>query len=142
MNHVNAEWQEYESSTHQDHVVAHVIGATALGYFQFDETLHLLLDIGFIWTIYLDGQMVLLPQSVAVSELELEAQTKAAIGTEVESLLTGSNDDLTHITAVNLTIGAVSFHEQGDRLRIVLSDGDCAITIEASIAERAFQIRL
>lgn len=63
-------WTEIETTTHQDHVIKHVIGATVLGWVIAGEAAHLLLDIGFLWTIYLDGEMNLLPQGVAVSELE------------------------------------------------------------------------
>lgn len=139
---MNSEWRECETTTHQDHVVAHVIGATALGYFVFDETLHLLLDIGFIWSIYLDGQMVLLPQGVAVSELEMKTETRAELYREVELVLAGLGDELRQLMVIELTIGSVSFHESGTRRRIVLSDGANEMTIEASIAERNFDVRL
>lgn len=67
---MNTEWVSKETTTHQDHVVAHVIAATVLGYFVLNEALFILLDIGFIWTVYLDGEMALLPQGVAIGELE------------------------------------------------------------------------
>jgi len=63
-------WTEVETSTHQDHVIKHVLGATVLGWTIAGEAAHLLLDMGFLWTIYLDGEMNLLPQGVAISELE------------------------------------------------------------------------
>ena len=59
-------WTMAETNTHQDHVIAHVIGATPLGHFIWDETAYIVLDIGFIWNIYLDMQMGLLPQGVAI----------------------------------------------------------------------------
>ncbi len=139
---MNSEWRESETTTHQDHVIAHVIDATALAYFIFDETLHLLLDIGFIWSIYLDGQMVLLPHGVAVSELEMQYQTRAEIAGEVESVLSGSVDDLKLVTSIEITIASVGFYENGERWRMVLSDDESEIVIEASIAERTLQVRL
>jgi hypothetical protein len=63
-------WTEVETSTHQDHVIKHVIGATVLGWCLAGEAAHFLLDIGFLWTIYLDGEMNLLPQGVAIAELD------------------------------------------------------------------------
>ena len=33
-----SEWTVAETNTHQDHVIAHVIGATVVGYFVWDET--------------------------------------------------------------------------------------------------------
>ena len=34
-------WSEKDTTTHQDHVIAHVLGATVLGYFILDEALYL-----------------------------------------------------------------------------------------------------
>src|SRR5688500_20394810 len=65
-------WEPAETNTHQDHVIAHVIGASVLGYFVWDETAYLLLDIGFIWNIYLDAEMGLMPQVGALAELQMD----------------------------------------------------------------------
>jgi len=54
-----------------------VVGATVLGWFIAGEAAHLLLDIGFLWTIYLDGEMNLLPQGVAISEMDADEITSA-----------------------------------------------------------------
>jgi hypothetical protein len=80
-------WKSHLTNTHQDHVIAHVIGATVLGYFIFDETAFLLLDIGFIWHMYLDGEMGLRPHPVAVTELETTTETKTQIQNEVDAAL-------------------------------------------------------
>src|SRR5258708_39200577 len=80
------QWAPEETSTHQDHVIAHVIGATVLGYFVLDETLHLVLAIGFIWRIYLDGQMVLLPQTAALGELEVDAAERNKLERDIDWL--------------------------------------------------------
>ena len=71
------DWNQIETTTHQDHVIAHVVGATVLGWFIAGEAAHLLLDIGFLWTIYLDGEMNLLPQGVAISEMDADEITSA-----------------------------------------------------------------
>src|SRR5438093_10929039 len=71
----SSEWSPLETTTHQEHVIKHVIGATVLGWFVAGEAAHLLLDIGFVWTIYLDGEMNLLPQGVAISELDADELT-------------------------------------------------------------------
>ena len=70
-------WLESETTKHQDHVIAHVLGASVLGWLVAGEAAHLLLDIGFLWTIYLDGEMNLLPQGVAISELDADEITSA-----------------------------------------------------------------
>ena len=67
-------WTPLETNTHQDHVIAHVIGATPLGHFIWDETAFILLDIGFIWNIYLDLEMGLVPHSVAIAELDADEE--------------------------------------------------------------------
>jgi len=67
-------WTPAETNTHQDHVIAHVIGATPLSYFIWDETAYLVLDIGFIWNIYLDMEMGLVPEGMAMSELGVDPE--------------------------------------------------------------------
>ena len=87
---LNPEWTETETTTHQDHVIKHVIGATVLGWFVAGEAAHLLLDIGFLWTIYLDGEMNLLPQGVAIAELdadEISAIDKTELSFDADLLL-------------------------------------------------------
>jgi hypothetical protein len=76
-----------QTNSHQDHVIAHVIGATPLGHFSWDETAYLLLDIGFIWNIYLNLEMGLLPHPVVVAELEAAETFKKELRSDVESLL-------------------------------------------------------
>lgn len=66
-----------ETSTYQEHVIKHTLGATVLGWCFTSDALHLLLDIGLLWTIYADGDMNLLPQGVALAELEPEQLTAA-----------------------------------------------------------------
>ena len=90
MNHISSDWIALETTTHQDHVIAHVLGATVLGWFVAGEAAHLLLDIGFLWTIYLDGEMNLLPQGVAISELdadEISSADKTALAFDADLLL-------------------------------------------------------
>jgi len=104
MNHNSSDWTECETTTHQDHVIAHVLGATVLGWFIAGEAAHLLLDIGFLWTIYLDGEMNLLPQGVAISELdaaEITSADKTALAFDADLLLSEGREasDLKRFTA-------------------------------------------
>lgn len=90
MTNASLDWTECETTTHQDHVIAHVVGATVLGWFIAGEAAHLLLDIGFLWTIYLDGEMNLLPQGVAISEMdasEITSVDKAEVAFDAQLLL-------------------------------------------------------
>ena len=79
-------WLAHETGTHQDHVIAHVVGATVLGYFTANEAAQLLLDIGFIWTDYLDGEMGLVPQVMAIAELELDEEEKSSLREDARQL--------------------------------------------------------
>ena len=63
-------WQPLETSTFQDHVIKHVLGATVLGWIVIGDAAHLLLDVGLLWTIYVTGEMDLMAQSVAIQDLE------------------------------------------------------------------------
>lgn len=80
-------WLPVNTTTHQDHVIAHVVGTTVLGYLVLADAVHFLLDIGFIWKIYVDGEMGLLPHPVAVSELEVADDERKEIAVEVDLLL-------------------------------------------------------
>ena len=112
-------WTVADTNTHQDHVIAHVIGATPLGHFIWDETAYLLLDIGFIWNIYLDMEMGLVPQSVAVAELN-----------ELRALVDEANDTSTG------PIESVELLENGDERRLVLNCESGKLLMETSLKQR------
>jgi len=142
-----AEWTPRETGTHQDHVIAHVVGATVLGYFVLEHAVHILLDIGFIWTIYLDGEMGLLPQSVMISELETDAETKARLREDIQSL----HDDgpgaegLAHFTAaaVDCLIAEVEFEGRGeDERRILIACEESCLTIETSLSTGDISVQI
>jgi len=84
------EWKPGQTGTHQDHVIAHVIGATVLGYFEADDALHLSLDINFIWTIFPDAEMGLVPQSLALKELNVGVEERARLGEDLQRLHDGA----------------------------------------------------
>ncbi|SRR6266508_862260 len=127
MVNVTSNWSPLETTTHQEHVIKHVIGATVLGWFIAGEAAHLLLDIGFLWTIYLDGEMNLLPKGVAIPELdadELNGADKATLAFDAELLLNEGREavGLKRFTAapVECLISAVElFARESDRLLIV-----------------------
>jgi len=135
---VTSDWTPEDTSTHQDHVIAHVIGASVLGYFIFDEALYILLDIGFVWTIFLGGEMGLLPHPVAISELEIDESARKQIQADVDVLLTG-NDASQELSKLRLPpatsrIEDVSFFAQGDRRRLLIAGEDASLAIETSLA--------
>ncbi len=114
-------WTAAETNTHQDHVIAHVIGATVLGHFIWDETAYLLLDIGFMWNIYLDMEMGLVPQAVAIREVD-------ELRSFVNELETGSYEPN--------PIESVELFEDGDERRLVLHGELRNLVIETSINHR------
>jgi len=122
-------WTPLETNTHQDHVIAHVIGATPLGHFVWDETAYLLLDIGFVWNIYLDMEMGLLPQSVAIKELEADDAKKSELRSYFDQLLQSGNKEASPIESIEL-------FEDGDTRRLVLNCERQTVVIETSLSRR------
>ncbi|HEV7904902.1 MAG TPA: hypothetical protein VGO96_13755 [Pyrinomonadaceae bacterium] len=86
---MTVEWTPEQTGTHQDHVIAHVLGATVLGYFKAEDALHLALDIGFIWTIFADAEMGLVPESLALKELNISEAERARLFEELRHLHEG-----------------------------------------------------
>jgi hypothetical protein len=117
-------WTPSETNKHQDHVIAHVIGATPLEYFVHDETAYVLLDIGFIWNIYLDMEMGLVPQRMAMSELDVDA-----------GLLQRTTVECGPIESVEL------FEDEEER-RLVLNCELGHLIIETSLSHRWTRINL
>ncbi len=130
-------WIPAETTTHQDHVIAHVIGATVLGYFVFDEVLYILLDIGFLWAIFLDGQMTLLPHPVAIKGIEMELQMREEIAADVDILLgdNPSTEELSRMKGapVHCQIEDVGFFEREEQRRFVLNGEEGSMAIESSL---------
>ena len=119
-------WTAAETNTHQDHVIAHVIGATPLGHFVWDETAYVVLDIGFIWNIYLDMEMGLVPHRVAISELEADDEKK---------------NELSEVRNVESSpIESVEVFEDGDERRLVINCELDRLIIETSLSRRFTRI--
>ena len=132
------DWSEEATTTHQDHVIAHVIGATVLGYFIHDLALYVLLDIGFIWTIYLDGEMGLLPHPVTVSELDIDEEKRSGIQADIDLLLReGLHAErliqLSH-APVNCLIEEVTFFASGDERRLLIAGEEDSLTVDTSLS--------
>ena len=132
MDHLASDWTKCETTKHQDHVIAHVLGATVLGWFIAGEAAHLLLDIGFLWTIYLDGEMNLLPQGVAISEMdagEITSADKTEVAFDAQLLLSEGRDasGLKRFTAapVECLITTVEcLAANSDRLIVVIGESE------------------
>jgi hypothetical protein len=137
-------WVEAETTTHQDHVIAHVIGATVLGYLIFDETSYLLLDIGFVWNIYLDGEMGLVPHPMLLAQLDIDEKAKSELRCDIDALLgSGPRDgSMQRMTKLQLPtpIQAVDVLRKDDSLRLVLSCDHGGLVIETSVETREIDI--
>lgn len=138
------EWSPQDTTTHQDHVIAHVIDANCLGYFVFDEALYVLLDIGFVWTIFVDGEMSLLPHPVAIGELEVEPDVKTEIRADIEQLLGNTPAQLELRRFITLPqagpIKEVGFFAEGERRRLVVAEEDANVVIETSLATAEIKV--
>jgi hypothetical protein len=141
------DWRQSETTTHQDHVIKHVIGATVLGWFVAGEAAHLLLDIGFLWTIYLDGEMNLLPQGVAIAELDSDDLTNAdqtELAFDAQLLLSEGREasGLNRFTAapVDCLITAVEVFASNSERRIIIHGDAGNIQIETSLESSAIRI--
>ncbi len=133
-------WTQLETTTHQDHVIAHVLGATVLGWFVAGEAAHLLLDIGFLWTIYLDGEMNLLPQGVAIPELdadELSSADKTELAFDAQLLLDEGCDAIGLkrfiVSPVKCSIIAAEVFAANSKRRILIQGETAIIRVEASL---------
>lgn len=132
------EWSAKDTSTHQDHVIAHVLGATMFGHFIHDEALYVLLDIGFIWMIYLDGEMGLLPHPVAAAELDVDDERRSEIQAEIDLLLREGlrSEGLKEFTIVpgNCLIEEVTFYTSGDERKLLIAGEEDSLTVETSLS--------
>jgi hypothetical protein len=135
-------WIPRETTTHQDHVIAHVVGATFLGYFTFAEALYILLDIGFIWTILLDGQMGLLPHPVAIKELGLDPETRQQIRADIDLLLNDNDFAGARLARMspppiapdmNGPISDVSLFARDESRRLIVAGEEFSLTLETSM---------
>jgi hypothetical protein len=137
------EWREAETTTHQDHVVAHVIGATVLGHFAAEEALHLLLDIGFYWVVYLDAGMTLLLESLALRELQLTGEERAQLSADADALRRGEAQGLAAMRAApaGCRVEAVEFYESGARRRLVVRGEAASLEVLVDAETREFVVR-
>jgi hypothetical protein len=120
-------WAELETSTFQDHVIKHVLGATVLGWIVIEDAAHLLLDVGLLWTVYVTAEMDLMAQSVAIQDLESGDISHADIlqfEADAESLISEGREatGLVRFTAapVECVIGGVELFSWDARRRILI----------------------
>ena len=141
---MTTEWWPKDTTNHQDHVIAHVVGSTVLGFFILDEALYLLLDIGFIWIIYVDGEMVLLPHPVATAELEVDEEVRREIKSDVDLMMRDGAyaNGLTRLTPspADCVITEISFFSNNDRRRLLLKGEQANLVIETSLSSGEIRV--
>lgn len=133
----NAGWAEAALTTYQDHVVAHVVGATVLGHFVREEALHLVLDINFVWTIFVDGEMLLRHERLALSELGLAEAERAALEAEFDALHGDEADaprlSLTRRAPHGCTIREVELYECDERRKLIVRGEAAGLAVETDV---------
>ena len=142
---MEAVWSAKDTTTHQDHVIAHVLGATVLGHFILDEALYVLLDIGFIWMIYVDGEMGLLPHPVAVGELDVDDEKRSWLQEDIDALLRDGHraHELRQFVhaPVNCLIEEVKFYSRGEERRLLLEGEGESLVIDTSLSSGEIRVK-
>ena len=140
-------WTELEISTYQDHVIKHVLGATVLGWVVIEDALHVLLDVGLLWTIYINGEMSLMAQGVAIQDLESEHVTRAdlaQLAADAERLISegreATNLDRFIAAPVECTISQVDVFGSNSHRRILVVGEPGDLEIETSLEQCEFMI--
>jgi hypothetical protein len=125
-------WSQLATDRYQDHVIAHVVGATALGFFIIEDAAYVLLDIGLIWTVYTSGEMALMPQAVIISDLEAEESVKAELAADAERLHGGETEGLTRMKVMptECLIREVKLYARGTRRLLLLNCEESSLAIE------------
>lgn len=137
------EWSQLATSRYQDHVIAHVSGATALGYFIIEDAAYVLLDIALILTIYTSGELALMPQAVVISDLEIEEAVKTELLADAELLQGGQTDALARINPapVECLIRDVKIYAQGERRRVLLEGEESGLCFEGLTETGAIRVK-
>lgn len=139
-----SDWAGAALSTYQDHVVAHVVGAAVLGHFVRDEALHLVLDINFVWTIFVDGEMLLRHERLALSELGLADDERAALEAEFDTLHDASADapplSLTRRAPPGCTIKEVELYASGERRKLLVRGETSGLAVETDVGTGEIEV--
>jgi len=140
-------WTEIETSSYQHHVIHHVLGATVLGWVVIEDAMHVLLDVGLLWTIYINGEMSLMAQHVAIQDLESDTVSSADVtefSADAQLLISNGRDavGLSRFSAapVECTITAVDVFALDTRRRVVIAGEQAGINVETSLDDSSFAI--
>ena len=141
-------WEEVETSTYQDHVIKHVLGATVLGWVVIEDAMHVLLDVGLLWTIYVNAEMSLMAQGVAIEDLEsdeLNHEQMLQLTSDAQRLISEGREAaglaLFVSAPVECTITAVDVFAAEAQRRIMIVGESAEIEIETSLDQSSFAIK-
>ena len=140
-------WTELETSTYQHHVIQHVIGATVLGWFKAEDAVHFVLDVGLLWTVYVNAEMNLMALFVAIEDLEsdeLPRQTINELLSEAQLLLSNGRGAgaLKYFKAatVECLVAEVELFSADAWRRIVVTGDSAKIEIVSSMSDSSITI--
>ena len=141
-------WLPFETSTYQDHVIKHVLGATVLGWVVIEDAMHILLDVGLLWTVYVNAEMSLMAQGVAIEDLESDELSHDQIlqlTSDAQRLISEGRDaaGLAQFVSapVECTITAVDVFAAEAQRRIMIVGESAEIEIETSLDQPGFAIK-
>lgn len=137
------EWSQETPGRYQDHVIAHVLGATALGYFILEDAAYVLLDIALIWTIYTSAEMALMPQSVVISDLEADEALRSELSADIDRLHKGEAEAVTRMKPMppEFLITDVGLYARGELRRVTLQASESSFTFEGSPASGEIRVK-
>ena len=140
-------WTELETSAYQHHVIKHVIGATVLGWFIAEDAVHFVLDVGLLWTIYVNGEMNLMALFVAIEDLENEELPRPIIDEllkDAQLLVSHGRDasELTHFKAasVDCLVEQIQLFSGDSHRRIVIVGEAATIDVHTSISDSSVTV--
>ncbi len=140
-------WTPTETSTYQHHVIKHVLGATVLGWVVIGDALHLVLDVGLLWTIYVNAEMNLMALSVAIDDLEGDEVSHAEImqlQEDAQRLMAEGREarNLERIKGapVDCAVIEVELFSSDEQRKIIIRGEAADIEIETSDGPNAFSI--
>jgi len=142
-------WTELETSTYQEHVIKHVLGATILGWAVFGDAAHFLLDVGLLWTVYVNAEMNLMAQGVAIQDLESEGVTRedvTAMSADAD-LLNSQGREASGLTRFNASpvecmIKSVELFAADSQHRILIVGETASVEIQTSSQPPHFWINV
>ncbi len=142
-------WTELETSTYQEHVIKHVLGATVLGWVILGDAVHFLLDIGLLWTVYVNAEMNLMAQAVAIQDLEGDDATRDDVSamTSDADLLNSRGRKATGLSRfiaspVECLIKSVALFAADSECRILIVGETARLEIQTSSEPHHFSINV